>query len=264
MKKKYLILPYLSAAMLLFTGCARSAPGTGTASTSAALESSLSEQETEDSKESSSESSSAESESGIRVEKGETYQDGNERVSADIARPVLVDKSGEELPANQEISSYIDGLIAEYEEARDEAGDKGHYSVSSAYEVTHDGTRYLSLRIITTRIMASGAESFKTYTVDKQTGELLTLSELLGSEDALKEVSDNILSQMKEQMEADKNVTYFLDPATDGFSGLTGEESFYLSESGSLIVAFDEYSVAPGSMGAVEFTIPESLVGTFD
>ena len=74
----------------------------------------------------------------------------------------------------------------------------------------------------------------------------------------------SVLSQMKEQMEADKNVTYFLDPATDGFSGLTGEESFYLSESGSLIVAFDEYSVAPGSMGAVEFTIPESLVGTFD
>ena len=64
MKKKYLILPYLSAAMLLFTGCTGSAPDTGTASTSAALESSLSEQETEDSKESSSESSSAESESG--------------------------------------------------------------------------------------------------------------------------------------------------------------------------------------------------------
>ncbi len=264
MKKKYFILPCLSAAMLLFAGCAKSGPDTGGVPASAATESSLSGQETENSQEAASDSSFAAGESGIYVKKGETYQDGNERVSADITRPVLVDKAGEELPASQEISSYIDGLIAEYEKARDETGAEGHYSVSSSYEVTHDGTRYLSLRIITTRIMASGAESFQTYTIDKQTGEPLTLSELLGSKEALREVSGNILSQMQEQMEADKNVTYFLDSDTGGFSGLTGAESFYLSESGSLVVAFDEYAVAPGSMGAVEFTIPESLAGTFD
>ena len=32
---------------------------------------------------------------------------------------------------------------------------------------------------------------------------------------------------------------------------------------GELVIAFAEYDVAPGYMGAVEFTIPASVTGTF-
>ena len=68
---------------------------------------------------------------------------------------------------------------------------------------------------------------------------------------------------MREQMAADENVIYYLDsdmPEQD-FKGLTGEESFYFSQNGELVVAFDEYQVAPGYMGAVEFTIPTEVTG---
>ena len=41
------------------------------------------------------------------------------------------------------------------------------------------------------------------------------------------------------------------------------DESFYFNEEGLLVIAFDEYEVAPGYMGAVEFTIPSSVAGTF-
>ena len=49
-------------------------------------------------------------------------------------------------------------------------------------------------------------------------------------------------------------------PETD-FKGLTGSESFYFDESGQLVIAFNEYDVAPGYMGAVDFTIPKTVTG---
>ena len=34
---------------------------------------------------------------------------------------------------------------------------------------------------------------------------------------------------------------------------------FYFNESGELVIAFDEYEVAPGYMGAPEFVIPQKV-----
>ena len=64
---------------------------------------------------------------------------------------------------------------------------------------------------------------------------------------------------------SDDSVSYFYnsDMPEDDFKELTGDESFYFNEEGLLVIAFDEYEVAPGYMGAVEFTIPSSVAGTF-
>src|SRR5699024_7921792 len=116
--------------------------------------------------------------------------------------------------------------------------------------------KYLSLRINTTLVMASGTEFVKIFTVDKSTGEVVSLAQLLGNDPArLEAVSDNIKSQMIAQMAADDSISYFYQtdyPETD-FKGLTGEESFYFDSQGQLVITFDEYTVAPGYMGAVEF-----------
>ena len=45
------------------------------------------------------------------------------------------------------------------------------------------------------------------------------------------------------------------------FNGLDGSESFYFDSEGRLVICFDEYQVAPGYMGAVEFTIPKEITG---
>ena len=65
--------------------------------------------------------------------------------------------------------------------------------------------------------------------------------------DALDKISENIKEQIRSQMAEDENKQYFLDsdmPETD-FKGLTGDESFYFDESGQLVIAFNEYDVAP-------------------
>ena len=78
-----------------------------------------------------------------------------------------------------------------------------------------------------------------------------------------KRISENIKEQMRAQMKEDENIAYFIDsdiPEMD-FAGLTGEESYSFSDSGELVIYFDEYDVAPGYMGAVSFTIPLEVTG---
>lgn len=66
---------------------------------------------------------------------------------------------------------------------------------------------------------------------------------------------------MKTQMEQNENISHFYEADMPGlnFHGLTGEEHFYLNTNGELVVAFNEYDVAPGYMDAVEFTIPKTV-----
>ena len=43
------------------------------------------------------------------------------------------------------------------------------------------------------------------------------------------------------------------------FQSITEQTNFYFNESGELVIAFDEYEVAPGYMGAPEFVIPQEV-----
>lgn len=104
----------------------------------------------------------------------------------------------------------------------------------------------------------------KVFTIDKTTGDIISLSDLFKNKpEMLTAISDNIKEQMKQQMAADSSVTYFIDsdmPEWD-FKELKGDESFYFNEKGELVITFDETEVAPAYMGAVEFTIPQSVTG---
>lgn len=295
MKKTTLLLPCLLAALSFsMTACgndeaasaisttvetvqetATNAPNTDETTEDAAAETTTDENaesastktasEKESSEETIQETGSADSQTAsmsLTVKDGEPYTDENGKYSANIVYPVITDESGQEIAASKEISEYIDGLKSTYEENSKQEG--GVYSVTTSYEVTHDGSRYLSLRLITTEVMASGNETVKTFTVDKQTGETVSLEELLGSKEALDEITEEIRIQMQEQMAADESVSYFTEESGMGFTGVTADTSYYLDEKGNLIISFNEYEVAPGYMGMVSFTIPENVSGTFD
>lgn len=194
-----------------------------------------------------------------------TFSDSQNNYEARIDIPKVSINEKENTGVNRSIEDYANQLIREYETqvTQDIAGN-GHYSVTSGYEVVTDNSKYLSLRINTTVIMASGAEYVKIFTIDKGTGEVVSLNHLFrGDNKILDHISDNIKSQMAEQMAADDSKVYYYnseEPAED-FKGLKGEESYYFNEKGEIVIVFDEYEVAPGYMGIVEFTIPKSVTG---
>ena len=167
---------------------------------------------------------------------------------------------------NRSIEDYANELIAQYEKELRESQGEGSYSLTSTYKVVTDTDKYLCLRIDTTLVMASGTEYTKVFTIDKTTGNIVPLSALFKDRpEMLTAISDNIKEQMKAQMAADSSVTYFIEsvmPEGD-FKELNGDESFYFNEKGELVITFDETEVAPAYMGAVEFTIPQSVTGNF-
>lgn len=190
-----------------------------------------------------------------------TYEDKTNHFEAKVDIPEI-DSAPEAV--NRSIEDYANELIAQYEKDLRASQGEGNYSLTSTYKVVTDTDRYLCLRIDTTLVMASGTEYTKVFTIDKTTGDIISLSDLFKNKpEMLTAISDNIKEQMKQQMAADSSVTYFIDsdmPEWD-FKELKGDESFYFNEKGELVITFDETEVAPAYMGAVEFTIPQSVTG---
>lgn len=194
-----------------------------------------------------------------------TFEDSNNNYEAKIEIPKVSMGQKDNTKVNRSIEDYANQFIGEYEkQITDSLTGDGHYSVTSGYEVVTDNTKYLSLRINTTVIMASGAEYVKIFTIDKTSGEVVSLNHLFQGDDMmLSKIGDNIKMQMEKQMEEDDSKIYFnkSDETIEGFQGLKGEENYYFNEKGEIVIVFDEYEVAPGYMGVVEFTIPKSVTG---
>lgn len=123
-----------------------------------------------------------------------TFEDANNNYEAKIDIPKVSINEKDNYKVNRSIEDYANQLIAQYEKqvAEDQAGD-GHYSVTSSYDVVTDNDKYLSLRINTTVVMASGAEYVKIFTIDKETGNVVSLKELMKDKaDYITAISDNI------------------------------------------------------------------------
>lgn len=194
-----------------------------------------------------------------------TYEDSRENAGAQVNIP-QIEGEGQQPEANQAIEEYANRLIQMYEEEIQAGGENGNYGLDSTYDVVFENQKYVSIRIRSTLTMASGTEFVKVFNIDKATGQVVELKDLLcGDEAVMAGISENIKAQMEAQMAADENVTYFLNSDTPewDFKGIDGDESYYFNENGQLVIVFEEYEVAPGYMGAVEFVIPESVTGSF-
>lgn len=207
----------------------------------------------------------------IKVITFDRYQVEDENLSADIKTPKL--ESDENTPGidkvNEAVQKDKDALIAEYKEIfeayanneslKEDDGLTNHYSVEADYEIVTDNEDYFVLHFFATTVSASAQQINRYYTIDRKTGEMIELKDLFqeGS-DYVKVISDNIKEQMIRQMAEDENVYYWLEDEIDqwNFKQIKEDQNFYINEKGNLVIAFDEYEVAPGYMGAVAFEIP--------
>ena len=198
------------------------------------------------------------------------YQDSTNQMYADVKVPE-VEVKNEDGTVNQEstdainqsIQEYTDEIIAQYQADVEAADGQGYQAVDLDYQVITDSERLFSIRFDKLVVMASGEETVKIYHIDKKTGELINLSGIFKEGvNYIDPISENIRKQMKEQMAADENVTYWLDSDTPewDFKSITADTTFYINEEGRLVIVFDEGEVAPMSMGSVEFTIPTEVI----
>ena len=131
------------------------------------------------------------------------------------------------------------------------------------HETVTDNEQYFTLKLSIYQAAGSGAESYKFYTIDKHSGQQVHLGDLFQENSGYKELmSEDIRNQMRALMAKDEMNMYWVD-STDmpelNWEGLKEDQNFYFDEEGNLVIVFDEYEVAPGYMGAQEFTVAREV-----
>ena len=162
---------------------------------------------------------------------------------------------------NTEVQAYADQMIAQFEQDMKQQG--GVYGLDILYNVVTDTDNWFTLQVTTVETMASGAETRRYYNLNKKTGAYVKLADLFPEKaDYVTVLSDVIKQQMKQRMAEDEAQIYFIDsdmPEFD-FTQIAADQSFYCNGDGQLVIVFQEYEVAPGSMGCPEFVIDEAVV----
>lgn len=141
------------------------------------------------------------------------------------------------------------------------ANEKDHLAIYSDFEIITDTPELLSIGQSIEITQASGYMQNRYVVIDKETELLITLKSLFENDQYINVISENIKEQMKQQMEADPNKSYFIsEDDVDSFIQINPDQQFYISPDHKLVIAFDEYEVAPGYMGTVEFKIPTEII----
>ncbi|WP_234031506.1 DUF3298 and DUF4163 domain-containing protein [Lentibacillus cibarius] len=193
-----------------------------------------------------------------------------ENYDADITTPNVhnFDNKQTENSLNQK---YIQESKQLYDEFKNEVGNlkkngEGHYNVDASYDVITDNEKILSIKRTVQKTQASSYETIKFDTIDKQKEMLLTLPILFKDDSYISTISNVIKDQMREQIRNDENKVYWVRgaginlPPEGVFDQIDANQSFYINENHKLVIAFDDYEVAPGYMGTAEFVIPTEKI----
>ena len=187
------------------------------------------------------------------------YDEPENNIKAET--PVAKDENNNEAlnELNNKTDEYIKTLTEEFKKDFEKGDNK---SLEITYDVITDNENLFSLRINGLEIKASGNMFSKIYHIDKKTGNIIELKDIFKeNSEYIKVLSENIKEQMKEQMKNDENKVYFVDAhiPTGSFEQIKEDQNFYFNKDNNLVICFDEYEVAPGSMGLVEFVIPTEV-----
>ena len=159
--------------------------------------------------------------------------------------------------AKAEFAEYKEGFFADGGTKEEWAG--RDMSVYIDYNVKYNTEDILSLELITAKGWVSAEEEHHFYTIDLKHDKALTPEGILGK-DYINICNESILSQIKERMAEDKNAQFFGFGEDDNIGGekfttITPETKFYVNAEGNVVIVFDRYEIAPGSMGTLEFEI---------
>lgn len=205
----------------------------------------------------------------VKVLTFKEYTVQEDTFDADIKVPAIDGLENKKLESSlnekylAENKKLYEQFMADMKDLKEKGG--GHLGVDSGYVVKTDNDRILSVGRYIVETAASASTTFKYDTIDKKNQVLITLPSLFKDESYVDVISENIKNQMLEQHKSDENKIYWVagieeDGLVDLFEKISPEQSFYINPEGKLVISFDEYEVAPGYMGVVEFVVPTEAI----
>lgn len=202
------------------------------------------------------------------------YEKGRFRADVEVPELVMNELSVDEdlLPSiegelqnsmmgiNEEIKKISNRFVIEFE--KELRSQEGYLDVIIQPEVISTTEDYFTLKLIVYQGAGSGMEWNYFYTIDLKSGKRLVLSDLFKENvDYSTPIIENIVVQMREQMNQDENAMYWIDDEVEvlGVIKINNETSFYVNEEGNIVIVFNEGDVAPMCMGVVSFEIPSEV-----
>lgn len=200
------------------------------------------------------------------------YHFEDERHEANVAIPEIIVETNDDtaniseqaektiMEINENIQKETDSLIAEFE-AQLKAD--GYSTLEVTHQTVTDTEQWYCLKLTAFTAQADGYECNRYYVIDKATGKRIKLSDLFEEGyDYITPISESIRKQMRDQKEANEEVSFFIDDQDMpelNFKTIDQDQQFYINSDGDLVICFDEGEVAPMYMGTLEFIIPEEL-----
>lgn len=179
------------------------------------------------------------------IASGSSDEDGASRKGEQSAKEI-----------NAEMKALINSWIDEF---REELEIEGHENLTVRSEIIPSTEDYFTVKLIVCKAQGSAYEEHHYYTIDLRTGDRVELSDLFKPDtDYMSEIVNSIEAQMRMQMKADEDASYWIDDnEISGFnmSEAVDEAEFFINEDGNIVISFDECEVGPASMGVVEFVI---------
>ena len=173
---------------------------------------------------------------------------------------ITVDEINQEILAR--CNQYADAAMLRAKEYRTAFLDTGgtpeewalhNIKITVRYEIKRQSKDFLSFVVIGAESWVSAYNEFQYYNLDLNTGELVTLKDILG-DNYVELVNESIRKQIYERQKAGEP---FFTEEEGGFAGISDDTKFYINESGNAVIVFEKYEIAPGSSGEIEFEIGE-------
>lgn len=141
---------------------------------------------------------------------------------------------------------------------------EGYVAEDSGYRILRDDETLFIVQFYTTLNMGGSVDFSRYITLDKRTGEILSLGSLFREDsDYIRIISEEILQQMEYRVQNER-ASFFIPgrgwPESNCFKEISPEQNFYINAENQLVIVFDEYEVAAGNMGMPEFVIPDGLL----
>lgn len=140
---------------------------------------------------------------------------------------------------------------------------EGYVAEDAGYRIHMNNRTYISARFYATVNLGDSLDYSRCVTIDKQSGEVLTLADLFDEDrDYIGEISAEVLRQMEFRVQYE-DADYFIPGGIweddECFKEISPDQEFYLNHYGYLVIVFEEYTVAPGKEGSPEFVLPDEI-----
>lgn len=177
----------------------------------------------------------------------------------------LLDKELEEKLNNdfkENANSVISAFEKDVKKLKAEFGDETvHYGIDCNYEIKTDNENILAIDVYIYSVSGSSFTKHSFYTINKKTGELLTLEGLFKDKSYIEKISGYIKEEMLRRNNEENGLFWInSDFPENDFKEIKSDQNFYINNEGNLVICYDKYEVAAGAQGSPEFIIPNELI----